>query len=375
MPLFHVLIFRGKIRAIIIDKQMTSKENFVKNLRNPENHDFPENWQRITTIDMHTAGEPLRVFIDGYPELTGRTILEKRRLAGENYDHFRTALMWEPRGHADMYGCILSPPTMKGADFDALFLHNEGYSTMCGHAIIALTRLAVEFGLAEKIYPLTGVKINTPAGLINSFAGIDEAGKVSNIYFHNVPSFVLELDSEVEVPGFGKVKYDLAFGGAFYAYVRAKDAGLRCTPDYFNRLIEKGMLIKNAVQSTGRVKHPFENDLSFLYGTIFIDEPLENGDSRNVCIFADGEVDRSPTGTGVSGRAAIHYARREIKLNEPMVIESILGTEFKASVIGETTFGNYPAVIPRVEGMAYMTGRNEFFLDPEDPLVNGFILR
>jgi trans-L-3-hydroxyproline dehydratase len=354
---------------------MPPENNFIERLKKLKNQNLPANWQRITAIDMHTAGEPLRVILDGFPDLKGKTILNKRRFARENFDHWRTSLMWEPRGHADMYGCILSSPTLKEADFDVLFLHNEGYSTMCGHAIIALTKLAVEYGLTEKSSPLTNVNINAPAGLINSFAEVDENGKVSNVYFHNVPSFVLELDAEVAVPETGRVKYDLAYGGAFYAYVEAKDLGLKCTPEFFNQLIEKGMLIKNAVQSTGKVKHPFEDDLSFLYGTIFIGEPLENGDSRNVCVFAEGEVDRSPTGTGVSGRVAIHYARKEIQLNEPLLIESILGTKFKASVIEETTFGNYPAVIPKVEGMAYITGRNEFFLDPEDPLKNGFIFR
>lgn len=354
---------------------MKRKTNIISKLENLQNWEVPKDWQRIVTIDMHTAGEPLRVFLSGYPELKGDTILEKRRFAKDNYDQLRTALMWEPRGHADMYGCIVTPPTLENADFDILFLHNEGYSTMCGHAIIAITKLVVELGLVEITEPITRVKINAPAGLINSFADVDKNKKVTNVYFQNVPSFVLDLDAEIDVPKLGKVKYDLAFGGAFYAYVQAEDVGLKCTPDYFNQLVEKGMLIKNAVQATGTVKHPFEEDLSFLYGTIFIGEPLEGGDNRNVCIFAEGEVDRSPTGTGVSGRAAIHYARQEIELNEPMIIESILGTKFTTKVIEETSFGTHKAIIPQVEGNAYITGRNEFLIDPNDPLKHGFIFR
>lgn len=354
---------------------MSLKSNSINKLESLKNYEFPKDWQKIVTIDMHTAGEPLRVFLSGYPELKGETILEKRRFAQENYDHLRTALMWEPRGHADMYGCIVTPPTTADADFGVLFLHNEGYSTMCGHAIIAITKLAVEFNLVEVTKPTTKVKIDAPAGLITSYAELNSDGKVTNVYFHNVPSFVLDLDAEVEVPKLGKVKYDLAFGGAFYAYVQAKDLSLECTSEYFNLLIEKGMLIKNAVQATGKVKHPFEKDLSFLYGTIFIGESLDDSDSRNVCIFAEGEVDRSPTGTGVSGRVAIDYERNELGLNEPRIIESILGTKFKASVIEETNFGKHKAVIPQVEGNAYITGRNEFFIDPNDELKYGFIFR
>lgn len=354
---------------------MSLKPSIISKLENLQNYEFPKDWQRIVTIDMHTAGEPLRVFLSGYPELKGETILEKRRFAQKNFDHLRTALMWEPRGHADMYGCIVTPPITTDPDFGVLFLHNEGYSTMCGHAIIAVTKLAVELNLVEVTKPTTQVKIDAPAGLITSYAELDSNGKVTNVYFHNVPSFVLDLDAEIEVPKLGRVKYDLAFGGAFYAYVQAKDLGLECTSEYFNQLIEKGMLIKKAVQATGKVKHPFEEDLSFLYGTIFIGEPLDNSDSRNVCIFAEGEVDRSPTGTGVSGRVAIDYARKDLGLKETRTIESILGTKFKASVIEETTFGEYEAVIPQVEGNAFITGRNEFFIDPNDPLRHGFIFR
>ena len=246
---------------------------------------------------------------------------------------------------------------------------------MCGHAIIAITRLAVDLGLVEKSKPVTRVKIDSPAGLITSNAEIDEFGQVTNIYFHNVPSFVLALDIPIDIPETGRIKYDLAYGGAFYAYVQAKDAGLKCTPEFYSSLIKKGMLIKNAVKATGMVKHPFEKDLSFLYGTIFIDKPLEGGDSRNVCVFAEGEVDRSPTGTGVSGRMAIFNERKQIGLNEPVTFESILGTKFTGSIAKKVMFGPHSAIIPRVDGTAFITGRNEFVIDPNDPLKTGFIFR
>lgn len=343
------------------------------NLQNKWNP--PENWQRITAIDAHTGGEPFRVITGGFPELEGETILERRRFAKENHDKLRKALMFEPRGHADMYGCILTPPVSADADIGVLFTHNEGYSTMCGHGIIALTKVLLDAEFFPKSSPKTILKIDTPAGLVTAHARI-ENGSVKNVYFHNVPSFVVALDESVEVPELGKVRYDLAFGGAFYAYVKAKDVGLTCLPEDFRRLIEKGMQIKNAVMKSREIPHPFEKDLSFLYGTIFIDEPEDpTNHSRNVCIFADGEVDRSPTGTGVSARLAIHYARQEIKIGERIVIESIVGSCFTGRVHSETSFGGHQAIIPEVEGTAFIIGRNEFFIDPADEFPEGFILR
>jgi proline racemase len=335
----------------------------------------PDDWLKITTIDAHTEGEPFRVITDGFPELPGETILARRRYVRENLDHLRTALMWEPRGHADMYGCIVTPPVTAEADMGVLFMHNEGFSTMCGHGIIGITTVALETGLLPMTSPETTIKIDTPAGLVTAHARVTE-GRVQSVYFHNVPSFVLALDETVEVPGLGKVNYDIAFGGAFYAYVQAEEVGVTCTPKDFRALIEKGMAIKQAIMASRPITHPFEEDLSFLYGTILIGPPLgERAHSRNVCIFADGEVDRSPTGTGVSGRLAIHHARGEIGLSQPIVIESIIGSRFSGNVVQTTTFSSYPAIIPEIEGTAHITGRHEFLIDPADPLREGFVLR
>jgi trans-L-3-hydroxyproline dehydratase len=333
----------------------------------------PNHWLKISAIDAHTEGEPFRVITDGYPELPGESILARRRYALENLDHLRTALMWEPRGHADMYGCIVTPPVSPEADFGVLFMHNEGYSTMCGHGIIGITTVALETGLLPMTSPETQVKIDTPAGLVTAYARVDE-GRVQSVYFNNVPSFVLVLDETVGVPGMGEVRYDIAFGGAFYAFVQAEEVGVRCSPQDFRPLVEKGMAIKRAIMASRPITHPFEEDLSFLYGTIFIGPPQsDDAHSRNVCIFAEGEVDRCPTGTGVSARLAIHHARREIRLNEPITIESIIGSRFSGHVAGTTTFGPHAAIIPVVEGTAYITGRHEFLIDPDDPLGNGFL--
>jgi proline racemase len=335
----------------------------------------PKKWLKITTIDAHTEGEPLRIITDGFPDLQGKTILARRRYCQKNLDHLRTALVWEPRGHADMYGCILTPPVTPEADIGVVFIHNEGYSTMCGHGIIAVATVVLETGMLPMNSPITTIKIDTPAGLVTAHAKLDRR-RVRSVAFQNVPSFVLALDERINVPALGKISYDLAFGGAFYAYVQAKEVGLTCTPGRFRDLIEKGIAIKRAVMASRAIVHPFEKDLNFLYGTIFICSSLSKGaDSRNVCIFAEGEVDRSPTGTGVSGRLAILHARHKIALNQQIVIESIIGTRFKGRIVDTTTFGPYQAVIPEVKGTAYITGRHEFLIDPEDPLRNGFILR
>ena len=335
----------------------------------------PQDWLKITTIDSHAEGEPARVILSGLPDLPGKTILERRRFIKGNYDYLRTALMWEPRGHADMYGIILTPPVSPEADFGVLFMHNEGFSTMCGHGIIAISKVVLEIGLFPISTPITPLKIDTPAGLVTAYARIHN-GHVQSVFFHNVPSYVYALDEVVDVPGLGYIRYDLAFGGAFYAYVRVEDVGLTCTSENYRLLIEKGMLIKRAIMQTRPIKHPFDQDLSFLYGTIFIGPPVEpDSHSRNVCIFAEGEVDRSPTGTGVSGRLAIHFARGEVQLNQSIKIESIIGSTFTGRVVDTTAFGPYKAVIPEVEGRAFITGRNEFYIDPTDPLKDGFILR
>jgi trans-L-3-hydroxyproline dehydratase len=332
-------------------------------------------FRRIQTIDAHTAGEPFRVIVSGYPELEGDTVLARRRFALENFDALRTTLMWEPRGHADMYGCVIVPPESEGADFGILFLHNEGYSTMCGHGIIGITTVVLETGMLPATDPETVIRIDTPAGLVTA-RGKMEGNRVTSVAFANVPSFVLLADHAVQVPGLGTVRCDVAYGGAFYAYVDATEMGVTLGPESFQQLIDKGMAIKRAVMAAGGITHPFEEDLSFLYGTIFTGVPLSEGaDSRNVCVFAEGEVDRSPTGTGVSGRAAIHHARGELAVGEDMVIESIIGSRFTVRVLEQTEFGPYPAVIPEVEGSASITGRHEFLIDPDDPLRDGFILR
>ncbi len=352
----------------------------------------PDHWRKITTIDAHTAGEPLRILTGGFPDLPGKTILEKRQYAREHDDDLRRALMWEPRGHADMYGCILTPPVTPDGDVGVLFMHNEGFSTMCGHGIIGLVKVGVETGFfsprsseasrlrdegeGQGVRASQTIKIDTPAGRVTATAHFYN-GKVERVSFLNVPSFLLARDLTVDVPGLGIVTYDIAFGGAFYAYVDVAPLGIDITPHNQSELIDVGMRIKRAVMASYEIKHPDgDPDLNFLYGTILV-KMLHEGavHSRNVCIFAEGEVDRSPTGTGVSGRLAIHHAKGEIDLNETITIESLISTAFTGRVASTTAVNGFPAIIPEVSGTAYITGKHEFLIDPDDPLRKGFILR
>ena len=339
------------------------------------NWQSPQDWLRITTIDAHTAGEPLRIITSGFPELEGDTILEKRHFARENYDHIRRALMLEPRGHADMYGCIFTPPVTPDGDVGVLFMHNGGFSTMCGHGIIGLVKVGVQTGY----FPITGdktvIKIDTPAGRVTATAHVSD-GQVEQVSFLNVPSFVLESDLSLDVAGVGKVVCDIAFGGAFYAYVDADQLGISLLPENVRELIDVGTKIKHSVMASYDIVHPAgDPDLNFLYGTIFVKRnPDDALHSRNVCVFAEGEVDRSPTGTGVSGRLAIHHLKGDIT-TETLTVESILGTSFTGRVDGVTQVGELPAIIPEVSGTAYITGKNEYYIDPDDSLKHGFMIR
>lgn len=335
----------------------------------------PSHWSRVSVMDMHTGGEPLRILIDGYPKVPGKTILEKRNFFRDHHDHIRKGTMWEPRGHADMYGAVITEPCSANSDFGTFFLHNEGYSTMCGHAIIALTKFVLETKLIRKRGDRPQLVIDAPPGQIIS-TGFRENGVVKSVSFKNVPSFVLYRDQTVQVPGLGRVQYDVAFGGAFYAIVDAEKYGLPLDDSSYSKLIEMGMQIKRSVMNKQKITHPFEPDLSFLYGTIFTSKPNHSSrHSRNVCIFANGEVDRSATGSGVSARAALEHARGDLNIGQNIEIESILGTTMEVEISGLTTFGPHQAVVPIVIGSAAFIGKSTFWFDPEDPLKDGFIFR
>jgi proline racemase len=272
-----------------------------------------------------------------------------------------------------MYAGWIGSPVAPDSDLSVLFLHNEGFSTMCGHGIIALTKVLLDTGILQIEPDETTIRIDTPAGQVTATADIDN-GRVSTVRFRNVPSFAFEIDSTIVADGIGEVTYDLGFGGAFYAYVDANSVGVDLSD--VPGLVATGRAIKKAVNANRPIEHPHDPELAFLYGVIFTGKPVNPANhSRNVCVFADDEVDRSPTGTGVSGRLAILYSRGEIEVGQRITVESIVGSEFTGRILDTTVAGEYEAVIPEISGTAHIVGRGEVWIDPDDPLNPGFLIR
>ncbi|NUR82817.1 MAG: proline racemase [Nonomuraea sp.] len=315
----------------------------------------------IRTIDYHTAGEPFRIVVAGAPEIPGGSVLE-RRVNAPGHDRVRQLLCQEPRGHADMYGCFLVPPDDDGADLGVLFWHKDGYSTACGHGTIALGVYAVQEGLV-KADPdgVTPVVVDVPSGRVTALVTCT-AGRVTGVTFRNVPSYPVARD--VQVAG---LTLDVSYGGALYASLPAAAVGLTVAPEHLTDLIAHARRIKAALKDHPASRHPTDDRLSGIYGVIFHDE-LGPGRQRNVTVFADGEVDRSPCGSGTAARLAL---LADGQPGYELEHESIIGTTFHARVAEVTPEG----IIPEIDGMAYRTGRHTFELDPADPLGTGFTLR
>ena len=328
---------------------------------------------RLTYDDLHTAGEPVRIVTGGYPDLPGMTILAKRRAAREMFDHLRRAMMWEPRGHAGMYGVIPVASSHPGAAFGVLFTHHEGYSTMCGHATLALAKWAVETGRVAIYEPETRFAIEAPCGLIAITAHV-RGGLVTGASFESVPAFVFRRDVGIDVPGFGHVVCEIAYGGAFYAIAPASAFGLAWGLAPLERLVEAGSALTDVIRSTIPMVHPDEPDLGFLYGTIITDGAAAPHESANLCIFAERQVDRSPTGSGVTARMALDHARGLVEPGTVRRFRSITGGVFAGEVISSTSVGTHPAVTVRVSGSAHWMGRGEFLIEADDPLGHGFQL-
>ena len=329
----------------------------------------------VKTIDAHAAGEPLRLIVDGFPAPRGRTMLEKREWVRRHADHLRRALMLEPRGHADMYGALLTEPVSPGADAGILFMHNEGYSTMCGHGIVAVTTIALERGLILPAGNGAAVVYDSPAGTIRARATVNGGGaatRVESVAFVNVPSFVLHGGLTVKL-GSRTLRADVAFGGAFYAIVDSEAVGLPIDAARLPELRRIGMQIKDAIEAAQTVVHPLEPGLRDIYGTIFTGPASDDrADLRNVTIFADAEVDRSPCGTGTAAVMAVIDAMGLLAADRPFVHESLIGTRFLGRIASRTRVGDHEAIVPEIEGSAWITGEHTFLVDERDPLKDGF---
>ncbi|GFR34856.1 proline racemase [Thermobrachium celere] len=329
----------------------------------------------IYAVDSHTMGEPTRIIVGGIPKIPGNTMPEKKKYLEEHMDHIRTAVMLEPRGHNDMFGSIITEPTNKEADLGIIFMDGGGYLNMCGHGSIGAATVAVETGMVEVKEPYTEIVLEAPAGLVKARVKV-ENGKAKEVSIVNVPSFLYKSDVEVEVEGLGKVTLDIAFGGSFFALVDSTQLGMQISPNNVQKLVDVALKIRRAVNESVEIQHPTLShiktvDLVEIYGP----PTKEEATLKNVVVFGQGQVDRSPCGTGTSAKIATLYAKGKLKMNEEFVYESILGTMFKARVIGETKVGDFNAVIPEITGSAYITGFNHFVIDPEDPVKYGFILK
>jgi len=326
----------------------------------------------FTTVDYHTGGEPFRIVTSGVPPLEGRTVLERRAWAAANLEPVRHLLVDEPRGHADMYGCFVTPPDDDGADLGVVFFHNEGYSTACGHGTIALVTWAIESGR------LAGpeVVVDAPSGRLRCVARRDHAGRVLNVRFDNVPSFALALDVTVPTSR-GALTLDIGFGGAFYGCVDVRTLGLRVEPRALPELIALQRELRPALEDAVDVVHPLEPELRGIYGVTFWESLSGEGgaEQRNVTVFADGEVDRSPCGSGTSARMAIRHARGEQATGEAFTHRSIVDSVFDAGISGTIDVADIPAVTTWVQGAAFRTGEHTFLFDPRDPLGTGFTVR
>lgn len=333
---------------------------------------------RVNVIEYHTAGEPFRIVTGGIGPIHGTTILDKRRYAQDRLDAVRRLVINEPRGHADMYGCFLTDPESEGAAFGTLFFHNAGYSTACGHGTIALATWAIEHGIVEVPDGTDEVpiSIDVPSGRVQAVAHL-VGNRVRSVRFRNVPAFVYATDITVDTPA-GRVTADIGYGGAFYGVVDVGQLGLAVTPGDLTELIGLGRVIKAALMDQVEVVHPEEPELRGIYGVIFVQrEPDSDGRvcQRNVTVFADGEVDRSPCGSGTSTRLAVLDHRGELQRGQELVHRSIIDTVFTGRVIGSTRSAGRDAVLTEVTGSAHLTGIHHFVLEHDDPLGTGFLLR
>lgn len=328
----------------------------------------------ISAIDAHTAGEPARIVLSGLPPILGHTMAEKKHYAKTRLDYWRTLLMQEPRGHKDMFGIILTPPTDERADYGVLFIDSAGYIDMCGHGIMAVTTALIEIGMVPSVAPETAVLFDTPAGLVEARARI-EGQRVADVSVANVPSFLYARDVAIELPELGRIHVDVAFGGNFFALVPAKALGIAVHPAHTLRLIELGMAVKRAVNARLTVQHPLVEHVNRVELTEIYDKPEPSqAFARSVVIFGDGQLDRCPCGTGTSAAMALAYAKGELPLGVEYINEGIIGTQFRGQLRREVRVGDLVAVEPVVTGTAYLTGMPQFVADPHDPFQYGFLL-
>jgi proline racemase len=327
----------------------------------------------IHAVDSHTEGMPTRVVTGGVGVIPGATMAERRQWFMANSDGLRTLLMCEPRGHASMSGSILQPATHPDADVGVLFIEVSGLLPMCGHGAIGTATVLVETGMVPVTEPVTTVRLDTPAGLVAAEVGVED-GRATSVTIRNVPSFTLALDQSVEVPGRGTVRYDMAFGGNFYAIVDLDDLGLPFDRAAKQHLLEAGLAIMEAINTQNRPEHPARGDIAGCHHVYLKAPGSDARRSRHAMAIHPGWFDRSPCGTGTSARMAQLHARGELPLDTEFVNESFIGTTFVGRLVDTTVVGGVEAVVPTITGRAWVTGTAQYMLDPTDPFPAGFTL-
>lgn len=327
----------------------------------------------LSVIDTHTAGEPTRIVLSGLPPIKGSTMMEKKQFMATQMDHFRTLLMHEPRGHNDMFGAILLPPVTQQGQYGVLFIEQVGYLDMCGHGTIGLTTALIESGMVQVSEPETIVTFDTPAGLVEGRAVVVN-GRVIEVTVDNVPSFLYARDVDLVIPELGAINIDVSFGGNFVALVPASMLGVSLQLENIPSLIHIGQWIKEAINKKLLVQHPVNPCIKGVELVEIYEPTPDVHGAKNIVIIGDGQVDRSPCGTGTSAAMAALHAKGELPLGVDFINESIIGTRFRGKLIEETTIGNYRGVLPEFSGSAYIVGFQHFVVDPNDPLKHGFRL-
>jgi proline racemase len=325
----------------------------------------------FSAVDSHTEGMPTRVVTGGLGTLPGESMQERRLYFERHLDDLRLMLMREPRGHAAMSGAFLQPPTRADADWGVLFIEVSGCLPMCGHGTIGVATVLVECGLVRVTEPETVIRLDTPAGLVEVTVAVSD-GRAERVTLRNVPAFVVELDASTEVDGLGTVRYDMAFGGNFYALVPAATVNLEPTPANADELIAHGLRIIDAIGAGKPPVHPLDPAIRGCKHVVFHAPGEDGADARNATAIHPGWLDRSPCGTGTSARMAQLHARGELQLGQEFTNESVIGSRFVGRLVEETTIGDTPAVVPEISGRAWITGMGQYLLDPLDPFPTGF---
>ena len=328
----------------------------------------------ISTIDSHTAGERTRMITGGIPNIPGPTMAEKKSYFIEHLDAVRKVLTLEPRGDAELIGAVITDPVNEGSDIGVMYFDSLGFEGMCGHGTIGIVTTLIETGQITPVHPYTEVRLDTVTGTVYTRASVDHEGNVKEVTLRNVPSFVYMQDAQVDFEG-GKVLTDIVYGGNFFAILPVERLGLELAPSNVSRLVERGIAFRDAARDQLEISHPTEPGINPLHGVeMYVDNPSPGIHARNIMTFAQRSFDRSPCGTGTSARLALLHAQGRIGINEEFVHESILGTIFRSRIVEEGRVDGYPAIIPEVTGSAYLTGSHQFFIDPRDPLKEGFLL-